>query len=166
MLEGCASPHPGDPMIVCELIEGHPGSHAALTWVQTSEPVAAGAWQQSTELCVSCPECAFTFGAGHVTQATGEYDCPVCAESRLRSDREAMETGLRDAGPDPVALRSMAESIVASWNALGRCEDEFNPDAAPYCGEYAEHLDSAISAMAGWLERNPRALGSSREGQE
>lgn len=28
--------------------------------------------------CVVCPGCAFTFDATHVTDATGEYDCPAC----------------------------------------------------------------------------------------
>jgi predicted SprT family Zn-dependent metalloprotease len=39
--------------------------------------------------CVECPVCAFTFDADHVTVSTGEYDCPVCRQSKL-------ETALRE----------------------------------------------------------------------
>jgi len=33
--------------------------------------------------CVVCPGCAFTFDAAHVTQTTGQYDCPCCENEAL-----------------------------------------------------------------------------------
>jgi hypothetical protein len=71
-----------------------------------NEPVSATAeaWERSTELCVSCPLCAFTFDSAH-TDADGGYSCPVCAEVALaaaleRAERERDEAreALREAG--------------------------------------------------------------------
>lgn len=33
--------------------------------------------------CVSCPACAFTFDAQHLTVGTDGYTCPACAENAL-----------------------------------------------------------------------------------
>ena len=49
------------------------------------------AWQQSTELCVSCPDCAFTFDSMHTDQGGG-YSCPVCAEIRLEARLAEVES--------------------------------------------------------------------------
>lgn len=38
---------------------------------------------------------------------------------------------------------TLAEAVVARWEALGHCEDEFGCDSE-FCGEYAESLDAAI----------------------
>lgn len=60
--------------------------------------------------CVVCPVCAFTFDARHVTDSTGEYDCPVCAETRLRDALTAMvdaNTNLR-ALPWPLARAALS----------------------------------------------------------
>lgn len=41
--------------------------------------MTAGEWVRVDGVsCVACPGCAFTFDADHVTEATGEYDCPNC----------------------------------------------------------------------------------------
>ena len=42
--------------------------------------------------CVSCPRCAFTFDASHVTQTTGRYDCPCCENEALVNVAKAADT--------------------------------------------------------------------------
>jgi hypothetical protein len=49
-------------------------------------------------ICVSCPECAFTFDAAHRSR-DGGYDCPACAELRLEEElavRRAAYSALMD----------------------------------------------------------------------
>ena len=59
------------------------------------------AWEREVGEMVACPECAFAFSAEHVTQETGEYDCPVCEEGRLRDAlREIQQTAMGDHDTD------------------------------------------------------------------
>jgi len=51
------------------------------------------AWEQSTELCVSCPNCAFTFDSTHTDQ-DGGYSCPLCAEIHLEARLAEIEQDL------------------------------------------------------------------------
>lgn len=47
------------------------------------------------------------------------------------------------------ALRAAGTNVVKAWQRLGSCEDEFEDYglAQESCGEYADHLDSAIIAL-------------------
>lgn len=63
--------------------EAHPFTGEADQDGAATKVYPANDWEHVTADCVACPGCAFTFDAFHVTQATGQYDCPVCgAQSR------------------------------------------------------------------------------------
>lgn len=49
--------------------------------------------RDSREVCWSCPDCAFTFAAGHAL-VDGSMLCPVCNEERLRKERDAYHAAL------------------------------------------------------------------------
>ena len=57
-------------------------------------------WQQSTELCVECPVCAFTFSADHTDIDEKTYSCAECAQ-------EALERALADARLEVEELRGV-----------------------------------------------------------
>lgn len=40
-------------------------------------------------------------------------------------------------------LRRHGQAVVAAWERLGQCEDEFGHQS-PHCGEWADALDTAI----------------------
>ena len=46
-------------------------------------------WTESTELCVSCPACAFSFNSHHVDVEGGGYSCPACSELELNASLAA-----------------------------------------------------------------------------
>ena len=52
-------------------------------------------WLLSTEDCVSCPECAFTFDAMHCDDDGLTYTCPACSEQALLARAVGAEAALR-----------------------------------------------------------------------
>lgn len=90
-------------------------------------------WPLETCQCVICPDCAFTFDASHVTQATGLYDCPACAEQRLLDERER----LTEAIGEIAALRE---------------QTDVSPDIPDFIGLFwlaVALADAALSAVSG-----------------
>jgi hypothetical protein len=63
------------------------------------------------------------------------------------------------AGPHPIEVQAI--KVVKAWEHLGRCEEEFGPDARDACSEDRDALDGAILALrmllrlAGHLEVPP-----------
>ena len=73
-------------------------------------------WLLSTEDCVSCPECAFTFDAMHTTQDGADYDCPACGENELAAREFALRAALATADQASSAL--LAERDEAEARAV------------------------------------------------
>lgn len=48
---------------------------------------------------------------------------------------------------DAAGIVAAANHVVACWEQLGRCEDEFMPEYPDACNEYRDALDSALSAL-------------------
>lgn len=102
---------------------------------------SAADWEQSTELCVSCPDCAFTFDSAH-TDADGGYSCPVCVEIRLEAriaevERERDYHARRAAGWEQRVLVAEArvvelEGSLRFWVDRADHFDELVPEERAY----------------------------------
>ena len=75
--------------------------------------IPGSAWLLSTEDCVSCPDCAFTFDAMHTTQDGGGYDCPACGENELAAREFALRAALATADQASSALLAERDEAVA-----------------------------------------------------
>ena len=91
-------------------------------------PASEAAWDQfSTEHCVSCPDCAFTFDSAHTDQ-DGGYSCPCCAEAALVA-RLAEAERVRGAAQDFIDTMNLRHSDVESREVPSGFSIESNPAA-------------------------------------
>ena len=98
------------------------------------------AWEQSTELCVSCPNCAFTFDSTHTDQ-DGGYSCPLCAEIHLEArlaEVERLRAKTSTQLTQVCSERDRAEARVV----------ELTADRAEFAGDWRLAVERAEAAEA------------------
>lgn len=138
----------------------------------TAHPISD--WLTSTELCVSCPDCAFTFDSGH-TDADGGYSCPNCAEFALMRERDAIGAALGE---------PCAKCGHIDWRSDGYLDDLLSPVRKQYEAaqreadiQMGEKLAAQMTLKAvcdvlnlpmvslgnGWTEATPKILARIEE---
>lgn len=75
-------------------------------------------------ICVSCPDCAFTYDAIHKLDATDEYSCPLCAEARLERELAGVRWRGRLVWYPYTEVTVIAEHSAFLW-ALDDCGEPY-----------------------------------------
>lgn len=76
------------------------------------------------ELLWECPDCAFSFDREHATQATGDHDCPNCAEEKLTAERDSLASQLEAARNSIARLNDLVMNAEEELHTAGWSIDD------------------------------------------